>query len=183
MDARSVAFHSGPLDAYDGTSPVPLMRCFGGFALGILTYRAARLRAVTELLSRDWAGVGVLGVLVLMLGGGARDLVVAALFPLLILCLSTNQGIPARLFSHPIIFCLGNLSYAIYLLHPLFQGPAQPLTAALAKIVPHAAAVVLAAALITGALLGTAAAANAWIERPGRALLRCIEPRMALGRS
>jgi peptidoglycan/LPS O-acetylase OafA/YrhL len=77
------------------------------------------------------------------------------------------------------LFRLGTLSYAIYLLHPFFQGPSQPLTAALAKTLPYTTAVVLAAALITTALLGTAAAANAWIERPGRALLRRIEPRQS----
>lgn len=176
-DRHDAAFHSGPLDAYDGTGPVPLLRCFGGFALGVLAYRLGRFAAVTDILSRDWAAISVLGLLVLMLASGVRDLAVAALFPLLILCLSANQGVAARLFSHPLIFRLGTLSYAIYLLHPFFQAPAQPLTAALADKLPYAAAVILAVALTAGALLGTSAAAYAWIERPGRALLRRIEPR------
>lgn len=177
LDRHDLAFHSGPLDAYDGTSPVPLMRCFGGFALGVLTYRATRLRAVTELLARDWVGIGLLGALALMLAAGTRDLAVVALFPPLVLCLSANRGVPAKLFSHPAIFRLGVLSYAIYLLHPFFQVPAQSLTSTLAEVLPHPADIILATVLIVGALLGTAAAAYTWIERPGRTLLRRVEPR------
>jgi peptidoglycan/LPS O-acetylase OafA/YrhL len=176
-DNHDAAYHSGALDAYDGTSPVPLMRCLAGFGLGILTYRATRLHAMTELLSQDRAGIALIGMLIVALVGGAPDLVVVALFPPLVLCLSANQGIPARLFSYSAMFRLGTLSYAIYLLHPFFQRPAQLLATALADVLPDAAAVLLAAALIGGALLAASVAAYVWIERPGRTFLRRVEAR------
>jgi peptidoglycan/LPS O-acetylase OafA/YrhL len=176
-DHHDVAYHSGALDAYDGSSPIPLIRCLAGFGLGVLTYRATRLRAVTELLSHDRAGIALIGTLTLMLVVGAPDLVVVALFPPLVLCLSANQGIPARMFSYSVMFRLGTLSYAIYLLHPFFQRPARLLALALADVLPDAAAVIVTTALIGGALLGTSVAAYVWIERPGRMLLLRLEAR------
>jgi peptidoglycan/LPS O-acetylase OafA/YrhL len=176
-DRHDMAYHSGPLDAYDGTSLVPLMRCLAGFGLGVLTYRATRLRAVAELLSRDHAGIALIGALILALVVGAPDLVVVALFPPLVLCLSANQGLPARMFSHSVMSRLGALSYAIYLLHPFFQPPARALAADLANMLPDPAAVILAAALVSAALLGASLAAYVLIERPGRTLLRRVEAR------
>jgi len=176
-DHHDMAYHSGALDAYDGTGPVPLIRCLAGFGLGVLAYRATRLRAVMELLSQDSAGIALIGTLTLMLVVGAPDLVVVTLFPPLILCLSANRGIPARLFSYSVMFRLGTLSYAIYLLHPFFQRPARLLEAALAKVLPDAAAIPLTASLISGALLGASVAAYVWIERPGRMFLRRLEAR------
>lgn len=176
-DHHDMAYHSGALDAYDGRSPVPLMRCLAGFGLGVLTYRATRLREVTELLSQDHAGIALIGALMLMLVAGAPDLVVVLLFPPLVLCLSANQGFPARLFSYSVMFRLGTLSYAIYLLHPFFQLPARALGAALANVLPDSAAVILTTALIAAALLGASVAAYAWIERPGRTLLRRVNAR------
>jgi peptidoglycan/LPS O-acetylase OafA/YrhL len=176
-DHHDMAYHSGALDAYDGTSPVPLMRCLAGFGLGVLTYRATRLRDMTKLLSQDHVGIALIGALILMLVVGAPDLVVVALFPPLVLCLSANQGFPARLFSYSVMFRLGTLSYAIYLLHPFFQPPARALAAALANVLPDSAAVILTAALIGAALLGASVAAYVWIERPGRTLLRRVEVR------
>ena len=176
-DHHDMAYHSGALDAYDGTSPVPLMRCLAGFGLGVLTCRATRWRVVTELLSQDRIGIALIGALIAMLVAGAPDLVVVALFPPLVLCLSANQGFPARLFSYSVLFRLGTLSYAIYLLHPFFQPPARALATALANVLPDSAAVVLAAALTSAALLGASVAAHVWIERPGRMLLRRVETR------
>ena len=173
-DHHDAAYHSGALDAYDGTSLVPLMRCLAGFGLGVLTYRAARLRAVREALSHDHVGLALIGALVLLLVAGAPDLLVVALFPPLVLCLSANQGVPARLFSYSVLFRLGTLSYAIYLLHPFFQPPARPLAAALADVLPNGAAIIVAAALIGGAVLASSAAAYAWIERPGRRFVRRV---------
>ena len=59
----------GALDIYDGTTPLPLLRCIGGFVLGVLAYRLARQPSVIAVAGLDRVAAVLLGLLVLGLAG------------------------------------------------------------------------------------------------------------------
>jgi peptidoglycan/LPS O-acetylase OafA/YrhL len=174
LDARDGAVHSGAMDAYDGTRIAPLLRCLGGFALGVVTWRARQWRRVAALASGDWAGAAVLVLLVVLFAVGAPDLAICAAFPLLVLCQSVNEGWTARLFANPAVYRLGVLSYSVYLLHALFVLPLQRLQAMLAVRLPELIAGGIAALVTLAALLMVASGAYRLIELPGRRALRRV---------
>lgn len=172
LDLRDGAYHSGSLDAYSGMEVAPLLRCFGDFMLGLLAYRLSHVSRAMAWAGRDTVGLGLIAAIALVFAAGLPDLVVVALFPPLVLNLSANRGLPARLFASAVMVRLGVLSYAIYLLHPLLERPGQNLAGWLGQVMPEAPALLLAGAAITAVLLTLAAGAYRWIEQPGRRLLR-----------
>jgi peptidoglycan/LPS O-acetylase OafA/YrhL len=170
------AYHSGPLDAYDGTTVQPLLRCFGGFVLGLLTYRLAQWSRVLAWASHD---VTLGAVIVLLVAGfalGAHDLVVYPLFAVLVLGLYGNQGrIGGVLGSFP-IYWLGLVSYSLYLLHEYLIGPRDGLANWLQIRLPAAWADAATIPVIYAALLLVAGLAYYGIEAPGRRWARRLVP-------
>lgn len=174
LDARDGAVHSGAMDAYDGTRMGPLLRCLGGFTLGVVTWRVGQWRRVATLAGGDWAGALVLALVVVLFVAGAPDLAICAVFPLLVLCQSVNEGWTARLFANAVVYRLGVLSYSIYLLHALFVLPLQRLQAMLAVRLPEVVAGGVAVSVTCAALLVVASGAYRFIELPGRQALRRV---------
>jgi peptidoglycan/LPS O-acetylase OafA/YrhL len=162
------AWHSGPLDIYDGTRLAPVLRCLGGFLFGMLSFRLGSVGAVSAVAARDVAGLTALGILLAMLAAGAPDLAVVALFPALVLCLSRNDGVPAALFANPAMLALGAWSYAMYLLHPLLQQPRDLLVDRLRSHLPGEAASVIASLAVLAVLLLLSWGAYHRIEVSGR---------------
>jgi peptidoglycan/LPS O-acetylase OafA/YrhL len=117
------AYHSGPLDAYDGTTMQPLLRCIGGFLLGILTYRAAQSPKLLGLVARDGVIFAAVALLAWGFAAGAYDLFVYPLFAVMVLGLYGNRGWLGRLFGCAPVYWLGLVSYSLYLLHIYLLGP------------------------------------------------------------
>lgn len=140
---------------------LPMMRCLGEFGVGLLTWRAMR-----DSRMRTWAGrsatAGLAGLLIVaLLVGGAPDLVVTALFPVLIAGLYAGQGAVVRGLGSRSCVALGVGSYALYLVHYPILGVAFGLVDR-AWIVPTFLALVIPAML-----------AGYWlVERPAQAGLR-----------
>jgi peptidoglycan/LPS O-acetylase OafA/YrhL len=174
LDATDGAYHSGALDAYDGMGMSPLLRCLGGFSLGMVCYRASQQPVVSRIASTDLFGMAVLALLVAGLLLRAPDLVLYAAFPALVLCLSGNRGWLDQLFSSRPVFLLGVLSYSIYMLHPFLIVPLRTTETDLGQYLPVAAADLLAGTAIMAFLLGSSAITYAYVEKPGRVLLRAI---------
>jgi peptidoglycan/LPS O-acetylase OafA/YrhL len=175
LDLHDGAYHSGALDAYSGRDIAPLLRCFGDFTLGLFAYRLSHSRSVMAWTASDAVGIGLLIAITIALVAGWRDLAVVALFPPLVLNLSANRGLSARLFGNRMMVRLGELSYAVYLLHPLLERPSQNLAAWLSDVMPPALAIACAAILIACLLLILSEGAYRWIERPGRQVVRRAE--------
>src|SRR5579883_2462326 len=91
--------HSGVLDAYDGTTVEPVLRCLCGFVLGLLMFRLAQGGRVRAWLTRD----DVLAALVVLIAAGfalaPNDLWIYPLFPPLVLGLYGNRGAIGRLLG------------------------------------------------------------------------------------
>jgi peptidoglycan/LPS O-acetylase OafA/YrhL len=153
----------GPLDLYDETTRLPLLRCLAGFSFGLLAYRAARVAWVTRIAARDDAAVGVILALAAGLWWVRNDLLIYPLLPLLVLCLYANRGWIAGVMGCAAMHRLGVWSYAIYLLHAALLWV---ISATLPM--PGWSSVVA----LVGSLLVLAPLAQYGIELPGRRLIR-----------
>jgi peptidoglycan/LPS O-acetylase OafA/YrhL len=162
---------AGAMDIWDG--PPALLRCLGGFVLGMALFRITawpQLRAAFT----DMFGFAVIGVYVFLELEEAPDLALYSLLALLILCLAGNKGRLARAFGSGPVFWLGVVSYAVYLLHPYFARPMYVLEGLLAARLPVWLALAVSSSLTMTAVLGAAAAAYLFIEKPARRVLGCV---------
>ncbi|WP_178133823.1 acyltransferase family protein [Vineibacter terrae] len=166
------AYHSGPLDAYDGTTVQPLLRCFGGFVLGLLTYRLSRSPRVVAWAAHDGVLGLVIALLVIGFAAGAHDLVVYPLFAALVLGLYGNRGRISQVLGSFPVYWLGLVSYSLYLLHDYLIGPRNGLFEWLQARVPAVWAHVATVPLLYGALLLVAGLTYYAVEAPGRRLAR-----------
>lgn len=167
-------FRSGALDIWDG--PPALLRCLGGFVIGMVLWRVAGWPQMRRVFSNTF-GIAVLGSFVILELLGAPDLGLHALFALLILCLAGNRGIMARLFGSVPVHWLGLVSYAVYLIHPYFARPLYRFAAALQPWLPASAAWTLATVLISITVLGLSTLAYTYVETPARRRLSRMDPR------
>jgi len=177
LTMRDGAYHSGPLDAYDGTTLEPLLRCLGGFVVGLLTFRLAQSRRAVAIAGHDLTIAAALGLLVAGLAAGAHDLLIYPLFALLVLGLFANRGWVGRLFACWPVYWLGMVSYSIYLLHPYLVAPRSALDARLHDLLPAPWSGLITAATIYAVLFAASTLAYHGIEEPGRRWVRRVRQR------
>ena len=172
LTSHDGAYHSGPLDAYDGATLEPLLRCLGGFVLGLVTYRLSRSPRATAIAGHDVTIAAALALLIAGLAAGVHDLLIYPLFALLVLGLFGNRGYVGWLFGCRPVYWLGVVSYSIYLLHPYLVAPRSTLDAALQSLLPEPWPGLVTAILIYGLLLAVSTLAYHAIEEPGRRWVR-----------
>lgn len=183
LTMRDGAYHSGPLDAYDGGTLEPLLRCFGGFVLGLVTYRVAHSPRAVAIAGHDLTIAAALGLLVAGLAAGVHDLLIYPLFALLVLGLFGNRGYVGRIFACRPVYWLGVVSYSIYLLHPYLVAPRSELEASLETLLPRPWPGLVTAAAIYAVLFAASTFAYHGIEEPGRRWVRRMRqaiPRLPL---
>jgi peptidoglycan/LPS O-acetylase OafA/YrhL len=170
--------HNGALDAYDGRTFIPMLRCLGGFALGLATFRLYRWAPAARLAG---AGLGwaVLAYLQLGLLLHLPDLALYPAFPLLVLCLACDKGVLGRLLAWKPIYALGVLSYTIYVIHNVWISPVHWMEKSLPAQMPYGVAQLTTAVFLILSLGGAAAALHHWVEVPGRRLVRALADRAA----
>jgi peptidoglycan/LPS O-acetylase OafA/YrhL len=101
--------------------PLVLLRCLPEFLLGTLIYSAYRARLWTHWFTADPVGLVALAVAILCLHLRAPDLLIVALFPVLVLAAVGNTGNVARAINAPPLVWLGEISYSLYLIHGFVQ--------------------------------------------------------------
>lgn len=162
------AYHSGPLDAYDGTTIEPILRCLGGFTLGLLTFRVAQSPRALAWASCDASAGAAVLLLAVGFAAGAHDLIVYPLFAMVVLALYGNRGRVGRAFGCRPVHWMGLISYSLYLLHLYFVTPRQWLGHWFQLRLSSGWAAFATDATVCAALLGTSALAYRLIEEPGR---------------
>ena len=172
----SGGYHAGLLDAWDGMSAGPLMRCLAGFAIGMCVWRLSRRPAVAHWAGKWWSSAAVLLVLAGLLGAGAPDLAIYPVFPVLVLCLACTRS--TNMFAARPLVWLGEISYALYLLHIFLLHPLDVTRAAARDVLPAGQADVVAPVLMFGLLLAASHLAYRHIEKPGRALILRLGTRL-----
>ena len=165
-------WRAGPLDIWWHGSLMPLARCVAEFSLGLAAYRAAE-RTDVQRIAGHWAAALALAVaIVLMLTIPNTDIGVVALLPPLIVSVAVGRGPVQALLGWRPIFVLGELSYAIYLLHPRLMRVSRPLIAALAPSLGADLARRISFAVM---LFAAAYLAHVLVERPCRRAVRRLE--------
>jgi peptidoglycan/LPS O-acetylase OafA/YrhL len=176
LDARG-GYHAGLLDAWDGTTLRPMLRCLGGFTLGVALWRLRDWAPAARLAAAPPAGAAVVLTLAALLTTGAPDLAIYPCFPALVFCLACGDRGAARLFTLRIAVWLGDISYALYLLHIFLLHPLDVTRAAARLAMPVAAADVAAPAGLFAILLAASHAAWQHIEMPGRRFMMALAER------
>jgi peptidoglycan/LPS O-acetylase OafA/YrhL len=173
--APSTYLPMGPLDVHHEHSIYPILRCVSGFGLGMLTYRMAvfaHQRAFR--VAPAWC-YGVTLLLLITQMTPESDIISLALTPLFIFTLLGDNLVAKALSSTPLIF-LGEISYAVYLIHGKIEPTLARLLQARWPSMANTPAGVLAMfgvfVLVT---IGCATLAYRLFERPARGWLRRLE--------
>jgi peptidoglycan/LPS O-acetylase OafA/YrhL len=164
----------GPLDIHTDHTGYAVLRCLCGFCLGMITYRIATVahRKGWQLPPLACYAVTLALLLSQMMPGW--DLVTFALMPAFILAV-LNDTIVSRILGSTAIVFLGEISYAVYLVH----GKVFPTTGGLVNRwfgALHGVGVEwIAFALFMAATMGAAILAHYFCERPARRWIRALE--------
>lgn len=95
-------------------------RCLFEFNIGLMLYQLFKRNFLRDALASDFLAIGLLATIALVFHTGWQDLLVVPLFSLLILALAYNRGrVEAILNKRPLQY-LGDISYAIYMVHCLW---------------------------------------------------------------
>jgi peptidoglycan/LPS O-acetylase OafA/YrhL len=162
----------GPLSVFDTATPLPVLRCFAGFILGMAAYRLKDAAFGRVLASRTLYGDLLALAVVALLFVPAGDVALVVLATTLILHLAVSGSFASRALESPVVHYLGVVSYSIYLVHI-------PLILTLRTLAAHFGLPALVANLAGIALTFVVAPLTyRYIELPGRNLIRrLIEPR------
>lgn len=170
--AGESAVRHGPLDVYGTGTAFLVLRCLGGFTLGLVACRLSRHPGVKNLAGRAFAGdIAMALVLVLMLVPNS-DVALVLLFVPLILTLAEGRSLSAAFLSSPVVYWFGLISYSFYLIHqPMDLYSRDLMVGFLARInVPHAYNAGAIAMMLP--ILILSAVCYYGVEKPGRAWSR-----------
>lgn len=110
---------AGILDIWNYETVFPVVRCFVEFTMGIIAFRMGAVPLVRQILGGNIAaGVLTLSLLVAMCIKPA-DILIVYLLPFFMISIAQGQNHVAKLLSIRPIYWLGQLSYAIYMIHDL----------------------------------------------------------------
>lgn len=160
----------GPMDVVQRTSILPVLRCLGGFMLGVLAHHVADHPAVRARLSGDRAFAIVCTVIALAFLVPNGDLIVALLLPVLIFCCFYEGRAARAVLANPIALRLGVISYSLYLWHPLFRDVAARIVGMLHRKGITQIDTLAYLGLVAGTLLFCEISYR-WIEVPGHRLM------------
>jgi peptidoglycan/LPS O-acetylase OafA/YrhL len=159
---------------FDAENGLPAVtRCFTEFAIGLAVYRAYCAQPRGGWLSNDGVCFAVMAMCLLTMAL-RLDLPFVLATPVLILVLALNNGCPARLMAHPVLYFLGVVSFSLYLIHQLFRPIELEIVQAL-----HRGPLSIPAGMAFALLGALSVIPFAWlsftaIERPGRRIVRRI---------
>jgi peptidoglycan/LPS O-acetylase OafA/YrhL len=113
----------GFLDVIAGNKPYPLMRCAAGFTFGLIGYRLVNLPRIRAMVSTSpFAILSVTGALAAYYAGFHDLVIYALLFATVMACFGNSRAVNL-MFGNRAVFFLGEISFSIYLVHPLLLVP------------------------------------------------------------
>ena len=169
-----------PMNIYYASTPYPLIRCLCEFGVGLVTFRLALSDKVKGLISSTLVSVVLFMTSFTLLFIRDTDVIFIATIPFIIIVLSTaSDNLISRLFAWKPVFFLGEISYAVYLLHFEFLR-----VRVLGKpwLIHHnvqpVLAEVTASSMFLVGLLFTSYVAFRFLEVPARRAIRRLEDRL-----
>ncbi len=107
----------GPLDKYRGLASV--LRCFSEYLIGISLFKVYSFYKEKYSILYHIATIPCVFLLLVLLFVPNSDTFLVLLFAVLIISLSTDEGFIAKILSSKYIYILGEISYSLYLIHPI----------------------------------------------------------------
>lgn len=161
----------GPLSVFGTQTPLPILRCLGGFVLGLAAFGLRDSCFARWFAASRVAGDLVAGALVVTLFVPQGDLLFAVLCTLLVLHLAQQpESTTSRFLGAGLIYYLGEISYSLYLVH-------DPAILILRRLFDaHGWSWTAASCLGIVVSLILAPLAYRFIELPGRRFLRNVDP-------
>jgi peptidoglycan/LPS O-acetylase OafA/YrhL len=183
VSAGSYALLLGVKGDLGATFDFGLLRCIGGFSLGVAVAVCVNNRAVAPtlcnlpdaMISAITLGLAGTAAALLCVVDGYRELLLVPVFALLVLFLQSDRGIFASMLRSRLFAFCGLVSYSIYMVnYPIFMAIDSVLkrTVVLGQ---WSGDLMLAATFLIVILI--AWASFLWIEAPGRALGRRLAER------
>lgn len=164
-------------ETLDITYDFGVVRCLGGFLIGLGLYQICRdTPSISGRLASGLALMSSAG-LVLVMHFDALDLLAVPLFAVLVISLGASVGWVNRRLSTPILQYLGRISYSIYLVHGLVFLGFWYAAPALGWHFETPARAWLFASLFLGLTIAGAATTYRLIERPSLRLVRTLRAR------
>ncbi|TDN85343.1 peptidoglycan/LPS O-acetylase OafA/YrhL [Stakelama pacifica] len=164
--------HAKP--SLDILTPFALLRCFAGFALGVVLYRAHERR---PLRARPWMGLTQCGALILIAAiflSGFHDVFLIPAFATLIYASASDAGPIGAIARTRAAQRLGTMSYALYLLNFPVLMTAELLWPQLSGLTgshPANTAKLVWAVVLTAIILALAALSHDYVEQPMRRMI------------
>lgn len=108
---------SGLLDIWNYTTVYPVVRCVADFILGIIVFQASKFKWI-EYLTALKLFSPILGcIIIVSMFFNKADIFIVLLFSFFILALIPNDNLASKFMRIKPIYRLGEISYAIYLIH------------------------------------------------------------------
>jgi peptidoglycan/LPS O-acetylase OafA/YrhL len=113
----------GPLESFDGSPTINLitkfaiLRCLVGFLLGMLLHGFYEAPTGYRVLSNSWSFVAFSLATLAAMHLGMPDLLIVALFPLVLLSAAYNTTGVKKVLDKPFLQRLGDWSFSIYMVH------------------------------------------------------------------
>jgi peptidoglycan/LPS O-acetylase OafA/YrhL len=114
---QSITATFGPLDKFRFVAAV--LRCFSEYLIGITLFKIYATYKEKYARYYGMAALACTVVLTILLFVPDSDVAIVLLFAGLIFSLSTDQGIIAKVLGSKYIYLLGQISYSLYLIHPI----------------------------------------------------------------
>ncbi|MDR5760992.1 hypothetical protein QCE88_28805 [Caballeronia sp. LZ035] len=171
---------NGPLDIANEATLFPLLRCLCEFGIGMAVYVAAKDARIAKACSGKRVSVFIVIALFACLLTPGTDVIVVLATPFVIVIAATSKRAPVSRFlgSAPAFF-LGEISYAMYLLHSQFLRIYRLGPLLLERHhMPHALALVITIAALFGSLISASYLAFRYLEVPARNAIRRLESRL-----
>jgi peptidoglycan/LPS O-acetylase OafA/YrhL len=108
---------NGRLDRFTGISAV--LRCFSEYIIGISIFKLYAKYKDSYSKYYHYAALPCSLLLIVLLSFHNTDVALVLLFAILIFSLSTDEGPVANFFSSGPLYFLGEISYSLYLIHPV----------------------------------------------------------------
>ena len=110
------------LDLHEPRYGLAVLRCIPEFVLGLIAYRVSQTPVGHGIADNRWASLLLAGAVLVLLTVNRSDFWLVALFPVLVVSLTSERHGAGRLLARRPLRVLGDLSYSIYLTHILMGG-------------------------------------------------------------
>ncbi|NNM59254.1 MAG: acyltransferase [Legionellales bacterium] len=108
---------AGLLDIWNYETVYPALRCIADFMLGMIVFRVSRLNWIKQITALNWFAPILFCLILTLMCIKQADILIVVLFPLFILALISETNLVSRIIGSLPVYRLGELSYAIYLIH------------------------------------------------------------------